>query len=367
MANGAAVAGGGKAPAAAPAGGGIVPFFYGTNIYVEKYATDTATLNANQQELVHNINPGGFLRGYRIEVSSTGGALGGGALVGDSPWAVIASASLENIDGGPIIYPMNGYALYLRNKYTRPWMLNPALRNNFSNTVNPAFSLWVQPEIRHTAGVLANTDARAQYRSKVTLSTLAQYITGGAPTGPAVTVNHLLESWAQPDAADLQGRPIEDLPPGLNLATLARKQNLALNAAGADNTFQLSNMGNEIRCITLVTRNSSGVRTDLLSNPVRWRIDTRSLGTFSPQEIFDQMQDFYGVVLGQAARETGVYVFPRFYQPGVLFGQPWQSTTNATYNIIETATAAGGTNGTLEIYTDEVTPVGPVALELESI
>lgn len=363
----AAVAGGGSAPVAAPAGGGVIPFFYGTNIYVEKFASDTVTLDASQHELVHNINPGGFLRGYRIQVSSTTGALGGGALTGDSPWVVIASATLENIDGGPIIYPMNGYALYLRNKYMRPWLLNPALRNNFSNTANPAFSLMVQPEIRHTAGALANTDARAQYRSKVTVNTLTSLIAGGAPTAPVVTVNQVMESWAQPDATDLQGRPIEELPPGLNLATLARKQNLALNAAGADNTFQLSNMGNEIRGITLVTRNSSGVRTDLLSDPIRWRIDTRSLGVFSPQEIFDQMSDFYGEVIGLSARETGVYVLPRFYQPGKMLGQPWQSTTNATYNIIETATAAGGTNGTLEIYTDEVTPVGPVPLEFESI
>ena len=50
-------------------------------------------------------------------------------------------------------------------------------------------------------------------------------------------------------------------------------------------------------------------------------------------------------------------------------GQSWLATTNATYLIWESATAAAGTNlpGTVEVITDEVVPVGPVPMELESI
>lgn len=363
----AATIGAAKTPTAAPAGGNIVPFFYGSNMYAEKYASDTVTLGANQVDLVHNINPGGFLRGYRIEASSSGGALGGGTITGDAPVAIISSASLENIDGAPIVYPMSGWTLNVRQKYTRPWLLPPALRANWSATINPSFSLWVNPEIRHTAGVLSNTDARAQYRSKITIAPLAALVTGGTPTAPVVVVNQWMECWAQPDAFDLEKRPIEELPPGLNLQTLSRKQPISLNAAGADNTLQLALTGNEIRCIILTTRNSSNVRTDLLSDPIRWRIDTKSLGVFSPQEVFDRMGDFYGDMLQQLPRETGTYVLPRFFLPGDLYGESWLSTTNATFMIFQTVTAAGGTNGTVEILTDEVVAVGPVPMELESI
>lgn len=368
MPGAAVVAGGGQhAPAGPPSAGGIVPYFYGTNQYVEKFATSTVTLAAAQSEQSFNINPGGFMRGVRLEVRSSGGALGGGTLTGDSPWAAIASVTIENIDGAPIQYPMSCYAHMLRGWFSRPWDGDPSRRFDYANNVNPSFSLWMKPEIRHTAGVLANTDARALYRLRYTYATLAQYVTGGAPTGPAVTVTSYLESWAQPDAQDLRGTDIEPIPPGLNLATLARHQMLNLSAAGADNLFQISNVGNENRVFIHITRNSSGVRADLMSNPIRWRLDNRSLGVFGPEEVFNRMSDFYLSLQNGSTRPTGVYVWPRFFDPGRMVGESWLSTTNATYLIWETATAAGGSGGTNEIVTDEVVPMGPVPLELESI
>jgi len=365
----AAVAGSTSPTGSAPAQGtgSVVPFFYGTNQYVEKFATNTTTLGATASEQQFNINPGGFLRGVRLEVRSASGVLGGGTLSGDAPAVALASVALENIDGSPIQYPMNGYAHLTSQWFFRPWHGDPARRFDYSATINPSFSLFVQPELRQTAGVLANTDARALYRIRWTYATLASLVTGGTPTAPAVTVTAYMESWAQPDAADLRGNPIEEIPPGLNLATLRRQQIINLAAAGADNTFQLSNMGNELRGILMILRNSSGVRTDLLSDPVRWRIDNRSLGVFSSQEIFNRMSDFYESLTNGSTRPTGVYVFPRFYDPGRMVGESWLATTNATYLIFESATAAGGSGGTIQIITDEVVPVGPVPMELESI
>jgi hypothetical protein len=196
---------------------------------------------------------------------------------------------------------------------------------------------------------------------------LTQYVTGGAPTAPTVTTTCYLESWAQPDAADLRGNPIEELPPGLNLSTITRHQVINLSAAGADNTFQIANMGNEIRAFIHVLRNSSGVRADLLSDPIRWRLDNKSLGVFSNATVFNRMTDFYESLQNGSTRPTGVYVWPRFFDPGRMVGEAWMTTINATYCIWETATAAGGSGGTNEIITDEVVPRGPVPMELESI
>jgi hypothetical protein len=307
------------------------------------------------------------MRGVRLQASSVSGVLGGGTLSADAPGSVLASASLENIDGSPIVYPMGGFAHLTGQKYFRPWHGDPARRQNYSATINAGFSLFMQPEIRHTAGVLANTDARAQYRIKWTYSTLTNYVSGGSPTAPAVTVVAYLESWAQPDGQDLRGNPIEELPPGLNLATLRRQQILNLAAAAADNTFQLSNMGNELRGLIAITRNSSGARADLLSDPIRWRLDNRSMGVFSVAEVIDRMEDFYPFLTTGSVRETGVYVWPRFFDVGRMVGESWLATTNATYLIFESATAAGGTSGTVQWITDEVVPVGPVPMELESI
>ena len=367
---GTAVAGTGSYPVAPNDGagsGGTVPFFYGSNLYVEKFATDTFQLTTTAQEFTHNITPGGFMRGVRLQVRSSGGT--GGTAAVDNPWNVFQSITLENIDGAPIQYPMGGYAYYTGAWTCRPWWGDPATRYDYVQGVNPAFSLFIAPEIRHTAGVLANTDARALYRIRYTLNTAASVITSGS-TAPTVVVTNYLETWAQPDSADLHGNQIEPLPPGLNLSTLRRHQIFTLNGAGADNQLQLTNVGNELRCAVLIVRDSNGARQDYLSDPIRWRLDNRSLGVFSPDEVFNQMNDFYDALQsGTSQRPTGVYVWPRYYQPGAMKGQSWLATTNATYLIWETATAAAGLNlpGTVEVITDEAVPVGPVPMELESI
>lgn len=367
---GAAVAGAtGSYPIAPSDGtaGGNVPFFYGSNLYVEKFATDTHQLTTSAQEFTHNITPGGFLRGVRLQVRSTGGV--GGTAAADAPFNAFSSITLENIDGAPIMYPMGGYAYYSGSWAFRPWDGDPAARFDYVKGPNPSFSLFIKPEIRHGAGVLANTDARAQYRIRYTLAAWATVITGGT-TAPTLTVSCYMESWAQPDGNDLHGNTIDPIPPGLNLATLRRHQIFTLNGAGADNQFQLTNVGNELRGAVLIVRDSNGARQDYLSDPIRWRLDNRSLGIFAPDEVFNQMADFYeGLNNATFVRPTGVYVWSRFYDPGRMVGQSWLGTTNATYLIWETATLAGAANmpGTVEIITDEVVPVGPVPMELESI
>jgi len=355
--------------AVAPAVGGTVPYFYGTNQYCEKIDVVSQLLDATQHEIQRNISPGGFLRGVRLEFRSSGGVLGTGSVSADGPWSWCASATTENIDGGPILYPMAGFSHMCKSWFGRPWHGDPSKRGDFSNSINPSGSLWLQNEVRQTLGVLSNTDARSQYRVRFTFATLTAFMgTVGTATAPTITVTIYLETWAQPDKEDLVGRAIEAIPPGMGASTLQRRQVINLSAAGADNTIQVSNMGNELRVLIWIMRNSSGVRADLASNPIRWRIDDRSLGVFGPEEVFNRMHDFYQALQTGSTRPAGVYVWPRFHNPGDLVGEAWMTTTNATYLIWETATAAGGTNGNLEIVTDEVVPneLG-IPLELESV
>jgi hypothetical protein len=68
------------------------------------------------------------------------------------------------------------------------------------------------------------------------------------------------------------------------------------------------------------------------------------------------------------SREKGVYVFPRFIQPGELYGEGWLYTANNTKQIFESTSAAGlGASPTCELITDEVYPVGPVDAALTDI
>src|SRR5437868_6256358 len=142
-------------PQAAPAGGGpMVPFILASNVYVEKFDSFSSALGTSSIPRTVNVIPNGFMSGVRLELRSSGGTTG--TLTADGPPAVFTNVELDNIDGANIVYPMAGYSHYVGQTYFRPWAGDPARRYDWAASVNPAMSLFVQPELRSTAGVLAN-------------------------------------------------------------------------------------------------------------------------------------------------------------------------------------------------------------------
>lgn len=344
------------------------PFWMASNFYAEKMPTViSAQLGTSVSQNLNNpVNPGQFLRGVRHIVRSTGGV--GGTTTADAPFNVLNSIELDNVDGSQILYPMPGYSHYLATQYYRPWLGSPAQAYDFANGVNPSFTLFMQNEVRHTLAVLSNTDSRSQYKYSVTLAPATSVITGGS-TAPTVTVTSFMDAWAQPDAKDLEGNVNEPLPPGLNVQNLRRHDlPVQLNAAGSDNVvITRAITGNELRGVIIVLRDSNGARQDYFSDPVRWTVDNRNMGALSPDEIFNQMSNFYGPLY--AGRPAGVLVYPRFFNPGTVYGQGWLPTTNATKLQWEFNTLSTGTNlpGTIELISDEMTPIGDIPPELDMI
>ncbi len=349
-------------PAAAAASGGAAavtsagmnPFWQASNLYAEKITSVTATPGATSASFFQNVNPGNFMRGVRFLARSDGS--GTGIPTADNPGISFQSLDLENVDGGQIIYSMDGFAHLQSQRYYRPWQADPTTTYSYSRSANPSFDLSIQPEIRLTAAVLSNTDARSLYKYNFAVNT-ATNITSG--TAPAMTVTTYLDAWGQPDPQDLEGVDNQPLPPGLALQMKRRHQaGVTLQGSGTGNIFQITNTGNALRGIVAITRDSAGVRQDALSDPIRWMQDNRNLGVFSPDMLFQWMNEQYQEFdLGN--RPPGVYVFPRFFNPGGLTGQGWLYTTNATKLTFEVTTAAGlaaGT-GTVEFITDEVYPV----------
>lgn len=342
------------APSAGATSSGMNPFWQASNLYAEKITSVAQTPGATVLNTFQNINPGNFLRGVRFIVRSDG--TGTGIPTADNPSVVFQSMDLENVDGGEIIYPMGGYAHLQSQRYFRPWNYDPVQSYDYSRSANPSFSLFLEPEIRLTACLLSNTDARSLYKYNWFLNT-ATNITSG--TAPVITVTTYMDAWGQPDPQDLEGIPNQPLPPGLALQSKRRHQaGVTLQASGTDNIFQMVNTGNALRGIVAIARDSNGVRQDGFSDPIRWMQDNRNLGVFSPDQLFQWMNEQYGDY-GMAGRPPGVYPFPRFFNPGHLTGQGWLYTSNATKLTFETSTASGlasGT-GTMEFITDEVYPV----------
>lgn len=364
--------------------GGEIPFLAGTNAYREApFSTTTVQLGANSQEVVSNITPGGFLRGVTMQVSSTGGVIGAGVLAADVPYSIISSASLEDISGGPILYPMGGYAYALSQKYLRPWDGDPSKRAGFSATINPAFTIRFFAEVKDTLGCLANTDARAQYRYRFTIapgnSAGPNGLTTTAPTTqPTVTFKLYLEAWAQPDLNDLLGNPIQQIPDGLVCSRFLMHEQPPLTSG--NNVIRQTLTGNELRGLILVFRNGDANKsrvdlTDANAGPIDFRLDARREWKMTPSQIVEEMAAFYLLLgAGTWTREAGVYVIPRFGGPasaGDAYagqGEYWLQTVEQTLMQMEFGGAdIANPPGSLEVIYDALAIAGEVPPELEGM
>jgi hypothetical protein len=372
------------------------PFQIATNLYAEKNLQGLLTgvaATAAAQQFGGSINAGQYLRGVRLMVRNantpaTITTVGSPAVAianADGSFAVLANADITNVDGSEILYNMSGFAHYLMQKNAKPWLKDRALAYDYQPLAaanGGSFTLFMQPEIRFTAGVLANTDTRSQYRLDYTLAPIA------AGTEPTYNVTPYMDAWAQPDANDLQGTPNQPVPPGVNLQVKRRHQIFTLNS-GADNTLLSTLTGNAIRTAILITRNASNIRVDGFSDPIYWYLDNRSLGRLNPDIVRQWAEDQYapynlyggasqagsaffvtannatdglaantGNYANAGSMDTGVYTFPRFMEPGELYGQGWLYTANSTKLAWESV--AQNSAVTAELVVDEVYPVGNV-------
>ena len=399
-----AAAAAGQSSGGSSGGGGGNPFQLATNLYCEKNNVGNlaaTTVTTSQTAGGGQINAGQYLRGIRLVVRAQASAsvTTANAAITDWPFNLLTQIDMVNVDGSEILYVMGGYAHYLRQKYGAPWLGDPIFYPDAVNatTAIPQFTLFLQPEIRWTAGVLANTDTRSQYRFDYSVDTVAN-ITGAngssyntASQAPVVTVQPYMDAWAQPDASDLQGTANQPVPPGLNLQRKSRHQIFTMNANASDNILQSALTGNALRNQIFVHRNGGSVRSEGFTDPILWQLDNRSMGKISVNAertatstgvsngdmvqnwMSEQYSEYFGAIQNGGTtsvvgfcRETGVYVFPRFIKPGSLYGQGWLYTANSTKETFE-VTSGVSTSGTAELISDEVYPVGPVDPQLTDI
>jgi hypothetical protein len=393
--------------AAGNPGVGQNPFQICTNLYAEKNLQGLLTnvaATGGQQQFGGSINAGQFLRMLRLMVRCSVAPValltvnGRPIATVDGAFDLIANADLVNVDGSEILYNMPAYSHYLAQKYAKPWLKDWAISYDYQPIAaanGGAFTLRLQPEIRWTAGVLANTDTRSQYRFDYALSAQTATTSVGS-----YNVTPYMDAWAQPDANDLQGTPNQPVPPGVNLQVKRRHQ-LFTVSAGADNTILSTLTGNAIRALILVARNTGATsnRVDGFSDPFYWYLDNRSLGRLNPDIIRQWVEDQYttydpygagqptyttapnfygtapatvdglgansGIYAGAPSSDFGVCVFPRFIEPGELYGQGWLYTANSTKLAFETV-AANSANQ-YELIAEEVYPVGNVDPSLVDI
>lgn len=351
-----------------------VPFIVGSNLYAEPpFFTDVFQMGANSQEFVHQVTPGNFLSGVVLDVTSSGGVIGTGVLATDAPFSVISTMTFEDISGGPILYPISGFTAMCKQKYLQPWEGDPAKRPGFSNTINPAFRLRLSVELRDTLAILSNTDARAQYRVRYTVAALNPGLlsTTGTATAPTLTIKGWIECRAQPDAYDLLGHPIAGVPKGMNTSRFLMHESPVF--LSGNNVIRHTLVGNEIRGVLWIVRNSLGARIDLTdanAGAIDMRLDNRRLWKRTPTQIIEQMFNFYeDLQNGALTRDTGVFAYPRFRQPGRINGEYWLQTVEQSLLAAELSGGDLGVNnpGSIELVYDELSVAGALDPEYEGI
>lgn len=358
-------------PSAGGGGGGQNPFWEVTNLFSQKnklgiipaFLMTAATVNGGAQ-----INFGNYFRGLRLQVRTT--AAPAGAFTpppnNDLGFQLIQAMGIQNTDGAEILFDViNGFAYYQRNKYMRPWLKDWAGAYDYvapTTAVGPAFTAFLNTEVRQQLGCLENTDTRSQYTWTDTIAgtgstngTFGSYAT----TQATIAVTPYTDMWAQPDATDLEGVANQRIPPGVNFQTKTRHQIFSLGTTGNDNNFLSTLTGNAVRAMLLICRDGTGARQDALTEPITWTLDNRNLGNLSPDQVFRWADDFL-CSYSQTTRATGVYPFLRFYDPGDLKGQGWLYTANSTAVNWESVSQSVATVGTTELLQEEVYAVGAI-------
>lgn len=375
---------GAPADAGGGGGGGLVPFVRASYQYREKIRTDTVQLSTSQQTLTPvPITPGGFLRGIWLELDNTiNGALNTAVLGSptDFPYAILASVTLEDVNGQAIVGPISGYELYLANKYGGYFPDgDPTVQPGFVGTfADQYFTLWIPCEIRSDAlGCLANTDARAQYRLIITIDSQPNITsTGTITTQPTFTVQYWVDYWAQVERTNMAGEPNEQTPPLLGTTQFWTRE-VQTVAAGAV-TVKHNRVGNAIRNIVYQLRNGvaaggaqpANQRVSNYNDPIKLRLDNRYLLSESPflrrrgiaARLYDQSgPDGDPAAIGtpsDAILETGTLVYPQSggldYKPSAGDVGDWLDTNEASFLQFEDTLSA--TVATLVILTNDVAP-----------
>lgn len=350
------------APPAAPASGetkgtaqavAANPFTKASRRKVEPFWDVTTALAAGAQTLQQvDVPATGYLRHVHLDVQVTGTV--GSTYVADAPWSIIDQLQLTDVNGQPIVI-LDGYDLFLANLLGGyAFFGDPRDNPNYSLTATGLrFQLRVPVEIvqRNALGALPNMNAAMTYKLKVTLSPSTEVYSAGS-AGASVRIRAAVESWANPGPADLRGIPNQTTPPAVG--TTQNWSEYVAPVTVGNNTIRLPRVGNTIRNLVFVYRDTTGARTNngIPAELARF-IDGNQWTRNSIEYERARMGELYG--FGAADIPPGVWVVALTDDfdgtPGEEIGDYWLNTTGATRLEVQGQFTAAGS---LTVVTNDI-------------
>lgn len=248
----------------------------------------------------------GFMRSIILHVATDGTGAGGSAAGHeDSPWRALENIQLSDTNGRPIVGPLNGYDLYLINKWGAQGGVgseyDPAELPSYSGVdANGEFSFAVRIPVEITSrdgvGSLPNLSSSATYKLHYTIAAESViYTTAPVTTTPAVRVKATLEAWSQPPAQNPLGYPNKTEPDASG--TTSYWSATTHNISPGQQRVPIKRMGNLIRNLIYVFRNDAGspVRNSAEfpdQTQIHW--DNKIADTYDKEVWVDQMYERFG-------------------------------------------------------------------------
>lgn len=256
--------GDGKAPLV------LRPFFPGTLDLETHTYVKTGTLTTAQVPLdTFYPKTNGYLADLWVEMTAVaGGNSANTAFNEDYPFRAMATFTLSDTGGQPILGPMTGWELMIFVKWGGfSFSDDPRDSQTYSQTTGTgatggSFTWLLQVPIQFVAkeplGVLPNTNSNNSYAVDIVISTLAQIYSTAPTVAPTYTVKVYQDSYRQSSGKDGQKNQTVTTPPGLGSVLYLRRNTMDLATGLVDE--ELSQMEGSYRGMTFVLRDSNSSR-----------------------------------------------------------------------------------------------------------
>jgi hypothetical protein len=255
----------------------------------------------------------GFVRKVSLLFTASVTSASAGAVVaGDGPWNLINGVTITDATGQAIMQPINGYNLYLVNKYCsfgsmentnlpRAWQ-NPMAGSDYafsstSTTGTATFRLDIDFEQDYNTGYgcIPNLDSNASLQLKIDVGPYSNAFSGTTVSAATLAVRVTQHYWA-PVGSTVAGVAAMTQPVGFGDYVETRYETQTVTAS-AENTVNVTNRGGLIKCIIAVSR-AAGTRTAFtaLSN-VGLLLDNNAIDEGIPlEERQDMLRRTYGYI-----------------------------------------------------------------------
>ena len=308
------------------------PFVQAAKQGVEQGTAFTGTQSGSTQTYGPNPLPAtGYIRRVRLETVLSGGTGGTFTASGDAPFNFFNLVRFAEPNAAPVL-ELSGYNLLLADIFGgyAGWDDPRQDWDYLGTSPNINIEPYIPVELDPTGmGSLSNLSNASAFRLTLIAEAASNIYSANPSPFPAFSVVPHVDYWTLPNPADQDGNAQATAPPFPGTIQLwSQITNVSL--ASGNNRTALNRMGNQLRTVIMVTRQSNLRAEAPFPNPAQLRWDDINLRIETPQSLRKIMRE---LIITTSACDLGVYAFP------YSFGISREVGGNGVSSFLPTVTA----------------------------